>query len=439
LYGRHTSQIGVRTPSPACWGRWPEGPDGVWPASSNRVGLHDRQREPTSERTWFPHPIRPFGAPSPLRGEGVYRGARALDLGGSGLPRPCHFRARIQCFQAVAAPGFRGAPPSRHPLRRDPGGLGVAAAVSPSEIDLRPQAHGQSRARKPACLDSTLLIELKCERHSHLHQENVDLAAAPRASAGAHDASIPRSARPQAPIDTAFCPCACFVLGFEARVRERTFAYKTGPRGACAGVSPSKAGPAFARRGVLFENTPLARRQWTGLDDEHLASIGFVNFAWNALERRFASLVWVTAGWTQEVGELVVAGMGNVSLVTLFFNLLKQELKKRDDRRLWEQGAQTGILFDAIRDARNDVVHTFFHCDPTTGAEGYFKGSPRKSTTGKAEVRTVAMEKSDIDELCFAISDCLESIDDLILKLWFRRRFLRNRRAPALSYERAVH
>jgi len=189
----------------------------------------------------------------------------------------------------------------------------------------------------------------------------------------------------------------------------------------------------------LFENTPLARRQWTGLDDQHLASIGFVNFAWNALERKFASLVWVTAGWTQEVGELVVSGMGNVSLVTLFFNLLKQELKKRDDRRLWEQGAQTGILFDAIRDARNDVVHTFFHCDPTTGAEGYFKGSPRKSTTGKVEVRTVAMERSDIDELCRAISDCLESIDDLILKLWFRRRFLRNRRAPAHSYERAVH
>ncbi len=190
----------------------------------------------------------------------------------------------------------------------------------------------------------------------------------------------------------------------------------------------------------MFENTPLARRQWTGLDDEHLASIGFVNFAWNALERKFASLVWVTAGWTQEVGELVVAGMGNVSLVTLFFNLLKQELKKRDDRRLWEQGSETGILFDAIRDARNDVVHTFFHCDPTTGAEGYFKGSPRKSTTGQAELRTVAMETGDIDELCCAISDCFESIDDLILKIWFRRRILRGSRRPnARSYEQAVH
>ena len=166
----------------------------------------------------------------------------------------------------------------------------------------------------------------------------------------------------------------------------------------------------------MFENTPLIRRQWTGLDDEHLASIGFVNFAWNALERKFASLVWVTGGWTQEVGELVVAGMGNVSLVLLFTNLLKHELKTRDDRRLWEQGFETGVLFDAICDARNDVVHAFFDCDPTTGEEGYFKGSPRKCTSGQAELKMVAMAASDIDELCCAVSDCFESIDDLILK-----------------------
>ena len=190
----------------------------------------------------------------------------------------------------------------------------------------------------------------------------------------------------------------------------------------------------------MFENTPLARRQWTGLDDEHLASIGFVNFAWNALERKFASLVWVTAGWTQEVGELVVAGMGNVSLVALFINLLKQELKRQNDRRIWEHGAQTGVLYDTIRDARNDLVHSFFHFDPTLQIEGHFKGSARKNTTGQAEIRTVAMAKSDIDELCLAIADCFESIDDLILKVWFRRRLLEGKRPPsAQAYQQAVH
>jgi len=190
----------------------------------------------------------------------------------------------------------------------------------------------------------------------------------------------------------------------------------------------------------LFENTPLARRLWTGLDDEHLASIGFVNFAWNALERKFSSLVWVAGGWTQEMGEVVIASMGNISLVTLFINLLKQELKKRDDRRIWRQGSQTGLLFDDIRAARNDVIHCFFLCDPTTGVEGYFKPSARKSTSGEAELRTVAMDRSDIDELCLAISDCYESIDDLILKIWFRRRLLGG--APNASeeaYDKAVH
>ncbi len=34
------------------------------------------------------------------------------------------------------------------------------------------------------------------------------------------------------------------------------------------------------------------------------------------------------------------------------------------------------------------------------------------------------MGKGDIDDLCVAISDCLESIDDLVMKIWFRRRFL---------------
>ena len=190
----------------------------------------------------------------------------------------------------------------------------------------------------------------------------------------------------------------------------------------------------------MFENTPLARRQWTGLDDEHLASIGFVNFAWNSLERKFASLVWVTAGWTPEIGEVVLASLGNVSLVALFINLLKHELKRRDDRLLWDHGAQTGVLFDEIRAARNDMIHTFYYYDPLRGVAGHFKASARKSRAGQAEMRTVAMSKSDIDDLSCAISDCFESIDDLILKLWFRRRFLgRRNKASAHSYEQAVH
>jgi hypothetical protein len=181
----------------------------------------------------------------------------------------------------------------------------------------------------------------------------------------------------------------------------------------------------------VFINTPMARRQWTGLDDEHLASIGFINFGWNALERKFASLIWVTAGWDQDVGELVLASIGNVSLVKLFTNLLKQELGNRPDRQLWAQGAATGALFDEIREARNDVVHCFFQCDPTKGVEGHYKTSMRKTASGTAELRTVAMAKGDIDDLCLAISDCLESVDDLAMKIWLRRRDLISNPAKA--------
>jgi hypothetical protein len=56
-----------------CWGRWREAPGGVWPTASTQVRLHDRHREPASIQTCFPHPIRPFGPPSPLRGEGETR------------------------------------------------------------------------------------------------------------------------------------------------------------------------------------------------------------------------------------------------------------------------------------------------------------------------------------------------------------------------------
>ena len=69
----HTSQIAARTPSPACWGRWREAPDGVWSAASAQVGLHDRHRKPASIHPCFPHPIRRYAAPSPLRGEGGTR------------------------------------------------------------------------------------------------------------------------------------------------------------------------------------------------------------------------------------------------------------------------------------------------------------------------------------------------------------------------------
>ena len=79
--------------------------------------------------------------------------------------------------------------------------------------------------------------------------------------------------------------------------------------------------------------------------------------------------------------------------MALFINLLKHELKRRDDRLLWDHGAQTGVLFHEIRAARNDMIHTFYYYATLWGsvAAGVCKASARKSRAGQADMRTVAM------------------------------------------------
>ena len=88
-------------------------------------------------------------------------------------------------------------------------------------------------------------------------------------------------------------------------------------------------------------------------------------------------------------------------------------------------------------------MHCFFHFDPTKAVEGHYKTSTRKTASGTAELRTVAMGKADIDDLCVAISDCIELVDDLVMKIWFRRRFIAaasaGEAASGRAYEEAVH
>jgi hypothetical protein len=187
----------------------------------------------------------------------------------------------------------------------------------------------------------------------------------------------------------------------------------------------------------MLTSTPLARRFWTGLNDDHLASIGFANFAWNVLERKFASLVWVAADWSQEIGELVTADLGNVSMATLFINIIKQSVT--DDDRILCQATRTVAVLDGIRSDRNNLIHSFFHRDPTKTIGKYIKVSA-KSRSGGTEIKTIAMSKTDIDQLCADISTCFDSVDDLVHKLHFRRKFLAGERgALAQNYDDAVH
>ncbi len=164
-----------------------------------------------------------------------------------------------------------------------------------------------------------------------------------------------------------------------------------------------------------------------------------MNFAWNALERKFAALIWTAADINQELGELLTADLGNISAAALFVNLLKRELSQEADDSLLDQGTKTVAVFDAIRCGRNDMIHSFYYRDASGGIDGYFKITS-KNKTGQAEIKTVAMSKPDLDTLCEGISVCFESMNDLVHKLHFRRRFLAGERgAFSQNYAQAVH
>ena len=173
----------------------------------------------------------------------------------------------------------------------------------------------------------------------------------------------------------------------------------------------------------MFQNTPAARQFWSGVDDERLLGIGYVNVACSVLEKKFHSLIWITAGWSQQVGELEIADIANVSASSLFIYQLKLNLGRYNDRLLLEQGTKTAALFDNICADRNDILHSFFIIDPNRDLDRRINRST-KHRNGEPEIKTIAWSKHDINELCIEISDCYESIDDLIGKIWFRRKFI---------------
>jgi hypothetical protein len=109
VHPRHISQSRRRSLPQLGRGRWCGAPVGVWPAAATQAGLHDRRCELASSHPCFPHPIRPFGPPSPLRGEGGERSDRPLLRPtarsakerdhNSSLPPP--FKMAVACFASA--------------------------------------------------------------------------------------------------------------------------------------------------------------------------------------------------------------------------------------------------------------------------------------------------------------------------------------------------
>src|SRR5208282_4331276 len=79
-YGIHTSQMaGAFVPQLAGEGGAEEAPDGVWPAASPQLGLHERHREPAIEPSLLsaPHPaLRATFPASRRRGDSLTSSSR---------------------------------------------------------------------------------------------------------------------------------------------------------------------------------------------------------------------------------------------------------------------------------------------------------------------------------------------------------------------------
>ena len=182
----------------------------------------------------------------------------------------------------------------------------------------------------------------------------------------------------------------------------------------------------------------LLRQALTGMSDQQLATIGFISVIWNGLERNMVACIWAAADWTQELGELVTADLGNVSRADLLMNIVKQRV---DDPLLQEQAQITIALYDFIRSARNDLMHGFFnwrHRGLSTD-EGLVKLSAKKRS-GSVEMKVIPVGQSVQDQLAFDMRLCNESFHDLLNKLYFRNRFLAGERgAFAQNYHDAVH
>ncbi|WP_238310718.1 hypothetical protein [Methylobacterium organophilum] len=186
-------------------------------------------------------------------------------------------------------------------------------------------------------------------------------------------------------------------------------------------------------------NTPLMRKARTGMSDEQLAILGYISVLWNALERNLVAAIWAAANWDQETGELVTADMPNVSRADLLLNLMNKNIV--DDAKLMEIANVTVALYNLLRGARNDLMHGF-HFNKfyqSVNPPSLMKISAKRRT-GAAEIKSIAVDLSVLEELATDLSLCEESFNDLYHRLFFRNLWNAGERGVfAQNYEDAVH
>lgn len=104
----------------------------------------------------------------------------------------------------------------------------------------------------------------------------------------------------------------------------------------------------------MNEEYPVEVVRVEDLDDARLAKIGSIVISWNLAESGLAQLIWALGNLPADAAELITTDMGTVSRITLARNLLNRSYT---DHVLFEHVQSALSLFDACREARNDVVH----------------------------------------------------------------------------------
>ncbi|MFK5595610.1 hypothetical protein ACFZ8E_01145 [Methylobacterium sp. HMF5984] len=174
------------------------------------------------------------------------------------------------------------------------------------------------------------------------------------------------------------------------------------------------------------------------MDDQQLGTLGYISVIWNRIERNLAACIWVVARWEQNVGEVVTAGLGNVSQTDLLTNLIGL---KNNDPKLAEQAQKTVALYQLIRGSRNDLMHGFYNSEHIglQPAKSLTKVTSRKGG-GPIELKVVPVSLEYLQQLASDMHVCNESLYDLRHKFFFRNRWIDGHRGPLENnYEDAVH
>lgn len=161
----------------------------------------------------------------------------------------------------------------------------------------------------------------------------------------------------------------------------------------------------------------------TGMSDEQLAAIGYLIVMWNGLERNLVACIWKAGGWTQEIGEMVTADLGNVARIDLLLNLVNHSIK--EDELIHQEISLNCKLFDYLRSARNELAHGYFHWR-SRGLEtdDHLLNFSAKRRKGSVEMKKTPIKLSYLREVSSDIALCNEFWNDIMHKIHFRQCFI---------------